>query len=324
MLLWSLPYFPDTSIDMPRNPSAYFRFLLAGGALGASYAFAHTGEPHGIAEGSAWDFDPWIIGMMVLTSILYAGGARRLWSNAGLGAGVPVWRTACFTVGMLTLALALFSPIDTLGSELFSMHMVQHELLMLVVAPLLIAGQPLAVFLWAFKSSARQRIARLSKAKALQVPWQFLTKPLSAWMLHALILWVWHFPSLFQASLTDNLMHAAQHASFLGSALLFWASLIGPQSRLRSGTAVLYILTTVIHTGMLGALLTFSHKIWYPIYAGRTEAWGLSVLEDQQLGGLIMWVPAGFILLFVGLLVAAKAIAPDKLVGRDNTVGAGR
>lgn len=147
-------------------------------------------------------------------------------------------------------------------------------------------------------------------------PWIVGGLALSAWLLHAIVLWGWHFPVMFQASLKSDAVHTVQHLSFLVSALLFWAALIGTSARMRDGSAVLYILTTLIHTGMLGALLTFSSTVWYPVYAGRTEAWGLTVLEDQQLGGLIMWVPAGFVLLLAALAVAAKVVMPERAGGR--------
>lgn len=289
---------------------------LAAGIVWVPLALAHSDETHGVTAGLSWNMDSWIIWGMAAAGFPYALGINRLWKNAGRGAGVPVWRAACFAGGMATLIVALLSPVDTLGAELFSMHMVQHELLMLVAAPLLVCGRPLAVFVWAFRSGGRKRIAHIAKSRAIRVPWLTLTSPFAAWLLHAVVLWGWHFPSLFQAGLTSDFMHAVQHVSFLASALLFWVSLIGPNWRLRSGAAVIYLLTTLIHTGMLGALLTFSTKVWYPVYAQTTEAWGLSVLEDQQLGGLIMWVPAGFILLIAGLLAAANAIMPDWQSGR--------
>jgi putative membrane protein len=298
-------------------------FSLAGGFVMVPLALAHPGEAHDAAAQLSWNADPWIIAGVTVTSLLYVRGIHRLWGNSRRGAGVPVWRTACFAGGMATLVIALLSPVDTLSAKLFSMHMVQHELMMLVAAPLLVCGRPLAVFVWAFRPGGRKPIAHLVKSRAVQAPWQILTRPFAAWLLHAVILWAWHFPTLFQAGLTSDFVHAVQHASFLGSALLFWVSLIGPHWQMRAGAALIYILATAIHTGMLGALLTFSTRIWYPVYAQTAGAWGLSVLEDQQLGGLIMWVPAGFILLLAGLLVAANAIAPAWQGDRQAAGGSG-
>jgi putative membrane protein len=308
--------------SMPIQRTICSFFILAGNVVAIPLAWGHTGEAHDAATGLAWNADPWLIGCMAAAGFLYARGIQRLWANSRRGAGVSIARAACFVAGMATLVVALLSPVDTLGAELFSMHMVQHELLMLVAAPLLVCGRPLAVAIWAFRLAGRLRIAQLIKFSAVQTPWHLLTRPSVAWLLHAVVLWGWHFPTLFQAGLTSDFLHAVQHFSFLASALLFWSALIGPQWRLRAGAAVIYILTTLIHTGMLGALLTFSTRIWYPIYAHTTQAWGLSVLEDQQLGGLIMWVPAGFILLLTGLLIAAKAILPEMQPDRPPARGA--
>jgi putative membrane protein len=313
-------------MTFPYQPSLLYVFGLAG-CIVAPLAYAHQGEGHamhGMAARWSWNPDPWVIASIALTTLLYTIGIVRLWRNSHAGGGVPVWRAACFAGGMATLVIALVSPVDTLGAALFSMHMVQHELMMLVAAPLLVCGRPLAVSIWAFPPDARKRIGRVVTARAVRGTWQFLMLPSVAWLLHAVILWAWHFPSLFQAGLTSEFLHAVQHVSFLASALLFWASLIGPHMQMRAGVAVIYILTTAIHTGMLGALLTFSTRIWYPVYTETTAAWGLTVLEDQQLGGLIMWVPAGFILLLAGLLMAANAIMPDWQGNRHAARGAGR
>jgi putative membrane protein len=284
----------------------FFLYVLVGNAATAPTAFAHSVG----SDPLAWNPNPWILAGLLVAVSLYAGGLRRLWRNARRGAGVPVWKAACFAAGCAVLAVAMLSPIDALGAELFSIHMAQHELLMLVAAPLIVSGRPLAVFLWAFPPNWRKRIARIIKAGVIQRSWLALTRPFAAWLLHAIVLWAWHFPALFQASLADDVVHAVQHFSFLASALLFWSFSIAPNSQLqmRYGAAVMYLLTTAIHTGILGALLTFSPRTWYPAYSATTEAWGLTALQDQQLGGLIMWVPAGFVFVFAGLAVAAKAI----------------
>ena len=120
---------------------------------------------------------------------------------------------------------------------------------------------------------------------------------------------MWHIPALFNATLTHSWVHAAQHASFLGTALLFWGSLLyGHMGRRAYGTGILYVFTTAIHTSILGALLTFASSPWYAIYQRTTAFWGLSPLEDQQLGGLIMWVPAGLVYVVVGLWLFASWI----------------
>ena len=292
---------------MPMPPGQLPRCVLfAAGAAGASAAFAHA--PADAAAGT-WA-DACIIAGFLIAAGLYALGLWRLWRRAHRGAGVPVRRAGCYAAGLALLGLVLAPPLDTLGAELFSAHMLQHEAMMLGAAPLLVAGRPLPVFLWAFPEGARHRLGAAVGVEPVRQAWRLLSRPLCAWSLHGAVLWAWHFPRLFQAGLESEAAHVLQHASFLASALLFWASLSGPAAR--QGAAVLSLLTTAIHTGILGALLTFSPHAWYPAYTGTTMAWGLTVLEDQQLGGLIMWVPAGFLFVFAGLVAAAKAIGPDR------------
>ena len=132
--------------------------------------------------------------------------------------------------------------------------------------------------------------------------WHTISHPFSAWLIHAVALWMWHIPALFQATIDNDLVHFFQHASFLGSALLFWWAVLHGRHRVSGyGMAVLYMFTTALHSGLLGALITFARRVWYPAYANTTVSWGLTPLEDQQLGGLIMWVPAGFVYVFAGL-----------------------
>jgi putative membrane protein len=184
--------------------------------------------------------------------------------------------------------------------------MAQHEVLMVAAAPLLVLGRPVLAYLWALPVSWARVVGSLGKAVWFQRAWRVVTKPLAAWAVHAAALWVWHAPVLFQATLRSDLVHAAQHASFLGSALLFWWALVhGPRGLMGYGAAVLYVFTTSVHSGVLGAFLTFTGRLLYPAYASATPAWGLTPLEDQQLGGLIMWVPAGLVYVVAGLALFA-------------------
>jgi cytochrome c oxidase assembly factor CtaG len=129
---------------------------------------------------------------------------------------------------------------------------------------------------------------------------------MAAWWTHAAALWIWHIPGLFQATLDNDWIHSAQHVSFLGSALLFWWSLFYAHGKARYGASVLYLFTTAVHTSILGALLTFASTVWYSPYLATTSNWGLSPLEDQQAGGLIMWIPAGLVYVLAALALFAS------------------
>ncbi len=276
-------------------------------------AFAHPGEPlHPDDLWSAWEFDPGVVIPLVVSAFLYARGARR-------HRGLRLREQFCFWAGWSTLALALVSPLHPVGEVLFSAHMVQHEIFMLVAAPLMVISRPLITFLWALPFEWRRSLGRWSKTDSVRRTWGFLTDPFAAWCIHAAAIWIWHIPVMFQATLTSELAHTAQHLSFFLSALLFWWALFYAHGRLAYGAAVLYVFTTAVHTSILGALLTFAPHVWYPAYSSTTQAWGLTPLQDQQIGGLVMWVPAGLVYLVVGLaLFAAWLKESDALLERTQ------
>jgi cytochrome c oxidase assembly factor CtaG len=127
-----------------------------------------------------------------------------------------------------------------------------------------------------------------------------------AWGLHAAALWAWHAPALFEAAVVHESVHILQHASFFVTALLFWWSLLSGRDGQRVGLAVLCLSTTALHGGALGALLAMAGQAWYSVYEATAPLWGLTALEDQQLGGLIMWVPAGLVYLGAALALLAS------------------
>ena len=267
----------------------------------------HEGQPHNWDElARAWSFEPLVVVSLTLMALLFAVGLWRLWREAPRRRAVKPWEALCFAGGWLALFVALVSPLHAWGSVLFSAHMTQHEVLMLVAAPLLVLGRPLVVFLWAFPVEWSRRIGNIGKIGAVSRAWHWLTLPLVAWAVHAVALWTWHVPVLFDAVLHSEWVHTLQHLSFLISALLFWWALLhGPRGAMGYGAAVLYLFTTSIHSGVLGALLTIAGSVWYPSYIGLTSSWGLTPLEDQQLGGLIMWIPAGLVYVIAGLALFA-------------------
>jgi cytochrome c oxidase assembly factor CtaG len=257
-------------------------------------------------------FEPWVLACLGLSAGFYAVGFARLSRRAGHGRGVSPTAVAAFAAGWLVVVAALVSPIDALGSVLFSAHMVQHELLMIAAAPLLVLGRPLAVWVWAFPPAWRSALGGFFHRSAWRRPWLLITAPLSAWVLHALALWLWHVPALFEAALASEFVHAVQHICFLGTALIFWWSVLGVVTRRHRGIALLSLFTTMVHTGALGALLTLSTVVWYPTYRASAPGWGLTALEDQQLGGIVMWVPAGFVYVVCALFLAGRWLAEPR------------
>ena len=253
---------------------------------------------------SWWRFDPGVVIPLVLTAWLYGRGVGRL--RRAAPSSVRGIHIAYFAGGWLALVFALVSPLHPWGNVLFSAHMTQHEVLMLIAAPLMVLSRPLVPFLSAFGRPAARGLASLSRTRPWQPIWRSISNPFAAWIIHAVVLWSWHVPALFDATLRSEWIHALQHLSFFLSALLFWWAVIhGRERAMGFGVAVLYMFTTALHTGLLGALLTLTHSVWYSSYVGRTAAWGLTPLEDQQIGGLIMWIPAGLVYVAAALALFA-------------------
>ncbi len=273
--------------------------------LVARDAAAHE-LPTPAAWWTAWTFEPTIALPIAIAGVLYATGVVRVWRSARMGVGVRVWECVAFAGGWLALIVALVSPLHSLGEVLFSAHMAQHELLMVVAAPLLAVANPLLAFVWALPRPARGAVGHAVGAPPVRLVWGAITMPFVAWAVHAVVLWVWHVPALFEATLDDEGVHALQHLSFFGTALLFWWAVLRHRGVLGYGAATLYVFATSVHTALLGALLTFARTVWYPAYTATAPAWGLTPLEDQQLGGLIMWIPGGAIYVIAGLALIGR------------------
>ena len=254
----------------------------------------------------SWEFQPLVVVVLLLAASLYALGVWRLWRSAAVGAGIRKREALSFAAGWLVVALALVSPLHALGGALFSAHMTQHELLISLGAPLLVLGRPLIPFVWALPPGWRASLREAARSRAFSTAWRALTLPSVAFGLHAVALWTWHLPRFYQATLTSEFVHSLQHTTFLAAALLFWWTIFNARGgEFRRGLAVFYLFATVLQTGALGALLTFGGSLWYPAYGATTLQWGLTPLEDQQLGGLIMWIPGSIAYVLAGLWIFA-------------------
>lgn len=254
----------------------------------------------------AWTLEPGVIAGPALAAGAYAAGLRRLWRAAGAGRGIGARQVMSYGLGLTTILVALVSPLDALADTLFAAHMSQHLLLILVAPPLLLWGNPVVALLWALPRVRRAALLTWWRASTLRREWDAISHPAAAWTLHAATVVAWHAPPLFDLALRHEAVHALEHVSFLATALLFWWPVLHPvgRRRLGYGGALLYVFGMFLLGGGLGALLTFASTVLYA-YGPTTRAWGLSPLEDQQLAGLIMWIPAGsiYVLFAVGLVL---------------------
>ncbi len=251
----------------------------------------------------SWTWDPLVVAGLGAGSWLYGRGVRRMWRHAGVGHGVRPWQVAAYAGGIAAVVLALLSPLDGLADALFAAHMSQHALLMLVAAPLLVLARPLAASMWALPPRWRERAAVLFRPRGA---WRVLTAPLVVLVVHAVTIWVWHIPSMFVAALRDDTVHAVQHLTFFLTAALFWWAVVhGRYGRIGYGLSVLFVFATAVQSSILGALAAIAQRVWYPEQSEQAAAWGLTPLEDQQLAGIIMWVPSGAIFVVVGVALFA-------------------
>ena len=252
-----------------------------------------------------WTWPPLIVIPLLVMAVLYGLGIAKMFRQSP--GRTLHWRSLLyFALGWSSLVIALDSPIHELGEQLFWVHMTQHEILMLVSAPLLVLSRPLVPFLWALSPSWRNNVASWGRSRWFRRSWKYISAPLSTWLLSALALWIWHAPGLFDRTLHNDWVHAAQHLSFFLTALLFWWPIAQQPPALGYGGSLAYVFTTALHTSVLGGLLTFAPRAWYSSYFSTAPAWHLTALEDQQLGGLIMWIPAGTLLVIVSLVLLVR------------------
>ncbi|RIK35956.1 MAG: hypothetical protein DCC55_28795 [Chloroflexi bacterium] len=290
--------------------------------LTASRVWAHPDAPtapHDLWR--AWNWDLLLILGLGVATWRYGTGLAELWQRAGRGHSVTFWRAGAFYAGLFALFVALISPLDALSGVLFSAHMVQHLLLIVVAAPLLAFGCPPSMLWRGLPRRSRRSLARFWRQQpALRAVSHFLTQPSMAWLIHGIALWVWHAPLLYEAAVLNPWIHHLEHTSFFGTALFFWVALIpsARRSQSRYGISVLMVFTTAMHSGLLGALLTFSTTLWYRVYLFTTAAWGVTPLEDQQLAGVIMWVPANLVYLVALLLLLGQWLTTLDSTLRDG------
>jgi putative membrane protein len=275
-------------------------------ALLAAPAAAHGPAPlRPEALWSYWNVDPWVLVPLVMALWLYGRGVGLLWARAGRGRGVSYVSVLSFATGAGGLVAALVSPLDALGGTLLSAHMAQHGLLIGVAPPLLLLGRPGVALAWALVG-ARTPLLASGVWRALGGIGRALSGPLRAAALHGLVLWLWHAPALFEAAVDHHWVHALEHACFFGTALLFWRAVLDARTGRRAGPALVAAFVTFMHSGLLGGLITLAPRPLYAVYVGRSTVWGLTALDDQQLAGLLMWVPLGLPYLAAGLWLASR------------------
>jgi putative membrane protein len=201
----------------------------------------------------------------------------------------------------VTLA-ALSPPLEHLATELVSVHMIQHVMLILVSAPLLAVSHPVAHLMRALPPRVRKPLGRWRRqARLTPATSGRLARPAIVWLLYAGVIWFWHGSVPYQLAAGNQAIHVIEHLTFLAVALGFWAIVLAPVRQITPGYRILMVFTTAFHTVLLSALITFANEPWYSTYLETAAGHGIDPLSDQQLAGLLMWIPGGLLYTGVGL-----------------------
>ncbi len=242
-----------------------------------------------------WSLDPLPILGCLLAALAY-GWAERQTDRAHAGTPVPRHRRWLFLAGLAAILLALVSPIDAYEGQLFSVHMVQHMLLELVAAPLIVMAAPITLALRAASPTGRRWILAVLHSRLLR----WLAFPLTTWLLFAAVNWGWHFSSLYDVALENDLVHYIEHLTMLGAGLLFWWPVISPDPmpwRMPHPVRLLYLFLALPQNSFLGLALLSADTVLYSHYLTNIRDWGPTPLADQQLGGTLMWVMGDMVFL---------------------------
>ncbi len=267
----------------------------------------------------SWDWRADATVILVLLGTTYLLGWRRLRYAVHQHSSRPIsgpsrrrlaagWRLAVYLAGLLVIAVALMSPIDVLSSQLFFIHMIQHLLLKMIAVPLLLLANPFPFLLWGLPEKARDRLMSLFKPQAgFRRGLRQLTTPGIVWLLYVGGLLAWHDPNAYNAALRSPWVHDLEHLTFSLGAMLFWWHVIGAGPRLHGrfsrGARLAFLLMTVPINMFIGVFIAFSSQPIYTYYTTVPRLGGLTVLEDQMLAGVIMWIPGSMMYLMAALVL---------------------
>ena len=271
----------------------------------------------------SWEWRVDVLVLLVITVTLYGLGWKRIRSvRSGCSGSRPQslasgWRLATYLGGWILVALALLSPLEVLSGHLFFMHMIPHLLLVMCAPPLLLMSNPFPVLLWGMPSGIRRWVGyhfhRHASFRRALVP---LTRPGLIWLYFVVMYVGWHDPAAYDAALRSDIVHDIEHLSFFIAALFYWwhVTAAGPRlhGRFRYGWRIVYLLLTVPVNMLTGIVITFASQPIYRYYLDVPRPWELSVMEDQMLGGVIMWIPGSMMLLIAVLVIMARILGQQE------------
>jgi cytochrome c oxidase assembly factor CtaG len=250
--------------------------------------------------------DPLALLVVVVTGVAYALGRER-WNRRAARSMVATRELALFGAGLVTIAVALVSPIDSAADTSLPAHMVQHVLLLTVAAPLLAFGMPLPTLLWALPTRLRRRSVAFTRKLMRHHDRHFPTWIVLMLVVEALVMLGWHLPVAYEAAIRHPGIHAVEHVSFVLAATAAWWSVSTARRSLRGAAAIAGLFGSI--PGMaLGAAMVLAPRPWYPIYVRESAA---DALSNQQLAGVIMWAFGGMAAVVAGAALFAAWLASE-------------
>lgn len=285
---------------------------------------------------SSWSWRPEVIILLVLGGSLYMTGwwrlrqrtyarearqsdirqrrSRSVWHLAAR------WRPISYLGGLVAIGLALMSPIDILSQQLFLMHMIQHLLLIMVAPPLLLIANPLPFILWGLPDRLRQKIggaiSRLLHRESASRRWlRTLTSPGIVWLFTVFAIVGWHDPALYNAALRIEWVHDLEHLFFFAAGMCYWWHVTGAGPRIHKQFGpvgrIAFALAAVPPNMTLGVILAFAREPVYTYYLSVPRLWNISVLDDQRIGGIIMWIPGSMMYIMTALILASRLLGQE-------------
>jgi putative membrane protein len=280
----------------------------------------------------SWDWRLDVLSVLGLAGTLFTVGWWRLRQRAGQPTGhnsshssiqsrqklAAGWRPVSYLLGLSIVGIALISPIDVLAGQLFYMHMIQHLLLIMIGPPLMLMANPLPFVLWGLPSPLRRQVGQglghlLSGGAPFRNWLRSATSPGVTWMFWVIAIIGWHDPNAYNAALQSELVHDLEHISFFLAGMLFWWHVTGAGPRIHKQHGLVgriaYLLSVIPPNMLTGVALAFASE---PVYAYSTSFLGLSVLQDQQLGGVIMWIPGSMMYIVAALILAGQLLQGEQ------------
>ncbi|MCP4360079.1 MAG: cytochrome c oxidase assembly protein [Chloroflexi bacterium] len=278
----------------------------------------------------SWDWKIEVIIVLALAGTIYirgwallrrrTGGSRQY--NLGGVRRSPwrltaVWRPIAYLAGLFVIALALLSPIDALGQQLFFMHMIQHLLLIMIAPPLLLIANPMPFMLWGLPGRWRLKVGGviswgLHRDSRFRSYFRSATNPGIVWLIWVIALISWHDPALYNAALENEWVHNLEHLTFFLASMLFWWHVIGAGPRIHKQFGLIgrtALVVSAIPPNMLtGLSLAMATTAFYSYYTAVPRLWGLDVLVDQQIGGFIMWIPGSMMYIVSALILLYRLL----------------